>query len=200
MIVSHTSRSAVVSRLLTIALLTILLTPSLLTAGLRSNVEDPEPLGLKGLVLGMSKTDALAWGLTACRKSRLPFMTEECARPAGPSQVTIAGHDVDHVIVWLMDDRVHGIGLFVSGDEAVFDQVRSAVASRYGALSTPLSTMKGATQEVSAQAVFPGGWIGVRWTRWLKGTSSPTVFLLFKSPTFMALGARRDPEQTKRQE
>jgi hypothetical protein len=51
-----------------------------------------------------------------------------------------------------------------------------------------------------AQAVFPGGWIGVRWTRWLKGTSSPTVFLLFKSPTFMALGARRDPEQTKRHE
>lgn len=200
MTVSHTSRSAVVSRLLTIALLIILLTPSLLTAGLRSSGSEADPLGLKGLVIGMSKSDVLAWGLTACAKSRVPFMTEECSRPAGRSQVTIAGHDVDHIIVWLMDDRVHGIGLFVTGDEAVFDQVRSAVASRYGALSTPLHTMKEMTQEVMAQAVFPGGWIGVRWTRWLKGTSSPTVFLLFKSPTFMALGARRDPEQTKRHE
>jgi hypothetical protein len=198
MTVSHTSRSAVVSRLLTIALLTILLTPSLVIAGLRSTADAPEPLGLKGLVLGMSKADVLAWGLTACTKSRVPFMTEECARPAGKSSVAIAGHDVDHVIVWLMDERVHGIGLFVTGDEDVFDHVRSAVASRYGSLSAPMSSIKEATHEVLAQGVFPGGWIGVRWTRWLKSTSSPTVFLLFKSPTFMALGARRDPEQTRR--
>ena len=198
MTLSQTSRGAAVSRVLAIALLTLLLTPSLLMAGVPSSVEDAEPLGLKGLALGMSRAEVLAWGLTACTKSRVPFMTEECTRPAAGSQLTIAGHAVDHVIVWLMDDRVHGIGLFVTGDEDVFDHVRSAVASRYGALSAPASTTKETTQEVMAQAVFPGGWIGVRWTRWLKGTSSPTVFLLFKSPTFMALGARRDPEQTRR--
>jgi hypothetical protein len=200
MILFQASRGAAVSRVLVVALLTLLLTPSLLVAGLPSSVENTEPLGLKGLVLGMSRAEVLAWGLTACAHSRVPFMTEECSRPAGGPQLTIAGHAVDHVVAWLLDDRVHGIGLFVSGDEDVFDQVRSAVASRYGVLSAPVGRTRETTEELATQAVFPGGWIGVRFTRWLKGTSSPTVFLLFKSPTFMALGAKREPEQTKRHE
>jgi hypothetical protein len=183
-----------VSRLLAAALLTL----SLLVPGAATAADNSTPLGLKGLVLGMTKADVLALGLTACTPSKVPFMSEECTRPANGPEIMVAMHTVDYVAVWLLDDHVHGIGLFLGGNEDVFDDVRAAVTFKYGALSSPVSRTKDTTQELSTQALLPEGWIGVRWTRWLEGTSPSVVYLLIKSPTFMALGATRDAEHTKR--
>ena len=186
-----------VRRLLAAALLTLLLTAPPAMAGVAADADDATPLGVDGLVLGMTKADVLALGLTACTPSKVPFMNEECTRPADGPRLVTGGHVVDYVAVWLMDERVHGIGLFIVGSEQVYDDVRAAVASRYGVLSSPISRVSDTTQELTTQALLPEGWVGVRWTRWLKGTSSPVVYLMIKSPTFMSLGAARGPEQTK---
>jgi len=181
-------------------LIVALLTASLLIPGVAIATNDHAPLGIKGLVLGMTKAEVQALGLTACtNKPTIPFMSEECTRPAEGPAFTAGGHAVDYVAAWLLDGRVHGIGLYLVGNEEVFDDLRSAVAFKYGPLSSPVSVVKGTTQEMTTQALRPEGWIGVRWTRWLKGTSSPVVYLLIKSPTFMALGATRVSEQSKHQ-
>lgn len=188
------------SRFLVTSLLTLLLALSLLTPGTTRAADDSIPLGFKGLVLGMTKADVLARGLTACGRSRIPFMEEECSRPAEAPELTIGGHAVDYAVVWLVGGRVHGLGLFIAGNEEVFNHVRAAVASKYGALSEPVTSTKATTQELTTQALLSGGWIGVRWTRWLNETSSSTVYLLVKSPTFMALGARPHPEHTRQRD
>ena len=196
MIVPGTPEAAAMRRVLAAALLTLALAASPAVAGVATDGDDA-PLGVDGLVLGMTKTEVLALGLTACAASKVPFMNEECTRPANGPAFTAGGHVVDYIAVWLMDERVHGIGLYITGSEQVFDDVRAAIVSRYGALSTPTSRIRDAIQELATQALLPDGWIGVRWTRSLKNTSSPVLFLLIKSPTFMSLGATRDTEHTK---
>ncbi len=192
-----TLRAAAVRRILASALLTFALAAPPATAGVATNADDTAPLGVNGLVLGMTKADVLALGLTACRPSKVPFMNEECTRPDDGPQFTAGGHVVDYIAVWIMDEHVHGIGLYITGSEQVFDDVRASLASRYGALSSPTSRIRDTTQELATQALLPDGWVGVRWTRSLKNTSSPVVYLMMKSPTFMSLGATRDAEHTK---
>jgi hypothetical protein len=185
-----------VRRGLVAVLLTLVLAASPVRAGIATDGDDAAPLGVNGLVLGMTKAEVQALGLTACTPSKVPFMNEECTRPATGPAFTAGGHAVDYVAVWLMDERVHGIGLYITGGEQVFDDVRAAIVSRYGALSSPTSRIRDTTQELATQALLPDGWVGVRWTRSLKNTSSPVVYLLIKSPTFLSLGATRDAEHT----
>jgi hypothetical protein len=192
-----TPGAAAVRRFLAAALLTLVLAASPAVAGVATDGDDAAPLGVNGLVLGMTKAEVLALGLTACAPSKVPFMNEECTRPANGPAFSAGGHVVDYVAVWLLDERVHGIGLYITGSEQVFDDVRAAMGSRYGALSTPTSRIRDAIQELATQALLPDGWVGVRWTRSLQNTASPVVFLLIKSPTFMSLGATRDAEHTK---
>jgi len=192
-----TFRAAAVRRILAAALLTLVLAAPPAIAGVAAGGDDTAPLGVNGVVLGMTKADVLAMGLTACTPSKVPFMNEECSRPANGPQFTAGGHVVDYIAVWIMDERVHGIGLYITGSEQVFDDVRAALTSRYGAMSSPTSRIRDTTQELATQALLPDGWVGVRWTRSLKNTSSPAVYLMMKSPTFMSLGATRDSEHTK---
>src|SRR4029450_10627500 len=82
-----TFRAAAVRRILAAALLTLVLAAPPAIAGVGGG-DDTAPLGVNGLVLGMTKADVLALGLTACTPSKVPFMNEECTRPATGPQFT----------------------------------------------------------------------------------------------------------------
>src|SRR5262245_56525613 len=122
-----TFRAAAVRRILAAALLTLVLAAPPAIAGVAAGGDDTAPLGVNGVVLGMTKADVLAMGLTACTPSKVPFMNEECSRPANGPQFTAGGHVVDYIPVGIIDERGHGIRLYLTRSGTGFRRVRGAL-------------------------------------------------------------------------